>query len=221
MSEPDLYLLGRAGPEEERLKRQIANLAPDSDQQLERLGIRPGERIIDLGCGPGGVLHLLGKRVGPTGSVLGIERDPHFVDLARHFVASHALAHPQLGLGLRLVAACWVLYLAYALWTTDSERSEGVVISVRQVFVTTLLNPKALIIALVLLPQTGLAAVSPWIAGYSLLVVGVGSTWIGAGAMLVQLSTNVSASHLPRRIAAVCLTLFSFGIAGSAIAAMH
>lgn len=91
MSEADLYLLGRAGPEEERLKRQIANLAPDSDQQLERLGIRPGERIIDLGCGPGGVLHLLGKRVGSTGSVLGIERDPHFVDLARLFVASHAL----------------------------------------------------------------------------------------------------------------------------------
>ncbi|KSV88870.1 methyltransferase domain-containing protein [Sinorhizobium sp. GL28] len=91
MSEPDLYLLGRAGPEEERLKRQIANLAPDSDQQLERVGIRPGERVIDLGCGPGGVLHLLGKRVGPTGSVLGIERDSHFVELARRFVASHAL----------------------------------------------------------------------------------------------------------------------------------
>ncbi|MGE6780992.1 hypothetical protein ACQKGL_00555 [Ensifer adhaerens] len=70
MSEPDLYLLGRAGPEEERLKRQIANLAPDSDQQLERVGIRPGERVVDLGCGPGGVLHLIGKRVGPTGSVL-------------------------------------------------------------------------------------------------------------------------------------------------------
>lgn len=136
-------------------------------------------------------------------------------------LAPFLAAYPQFGLGLRLVAACWVLYLAYALWTTDSERSEGVVISVRQVFVTTLLNPKALIVALVLLPQTGLAAVSPWIAGYSLLVVGVGSTWIGAGAMLVQLSTNVSASHLPRRIAAVCLTLFSFGIAGSAIAAMH
>lgn len=91
IGEPDLYLLGRAGPEEERLKRQIANLAPDSDQQLERIGIRPGERVIDLGCGPGGVLHLLGKRVGPTGSVLGIERDAHFVDLARRFVASHAL----------------------------------------------------------------------------------------------------------------------------------
>ncbi|QRY66625.1 threonine transporter RhtB [Ensifer sp. PDNC004] len=136
-------------------------------------------------------------------------------------LAPFLAAHPNLGLALRLIAACWVLYLAYALWTTDAERSEGVVISTRQVFVTTLLNPKALIVALVLLPQTGLVAVWPWIAGFSLLVVAAGSTWIGAGALLVQISKGLSASHLPRRIAAICLTLFSVGIAGSAIAAMH
>ena len=92
MSEPDIYLLGRGEAEEERLQRQIANLAPDSDAQLDRIGIKQGERLIDLGCGPGGVLHLLGKRVGPTGSVLGIERSPHFVELARRFVAGHALS---------------------------------------------------------------------------------------------------------------------------------
>lgn len=135
-------------------------------------------------------------------------------------LAPFLAAHPQLGLALRLIAACWVLYLAYALWTTDAERGESIVISAAQVFVTTLLNPKALIVALVLLPQTGLMTVWPWIAGFSLLVVAVGSSWIGAGALLVQASTRLSASHLPRRIAAVCLTLFSVGIAGSAIAAM-
>lgn len=87
----DKYLLGRGPAEEARLKRQIANLAPDSDAQFERIGIKPGERVIDLGCGPGGVLHLLGKRVGVTGSVLGLERSPHFVDMARRFVADNAL----------------------------------------------------------------------------------------------------------------------------------
>jgi ubiquinone/menaquinone biosynthesis C-methylase UbiE len=87
----DNYLLGRGEAEEARLKRQIADLAPDSDAQFEKMGIRPGERVVDLGCGPGDVLHLLGKRVGPTGSVLGIERSPHFVDLARRFVAGLAL----------------------------------------------------------------------------------------------------------------------------------
>ncbi len=95
MTQPDSYLLGRAEAEEERLKRQIANLAPDSDAQFDRIGIKPGQRVVDLGCGPGGVLHLLGKRVGPTGSVLGIERSPHFVELARRFVAGQALTQVE------------------------------------------------------------------------------------------------------------------------------
>jgi SAM-dependent methyltransferase len=92
VSQPDVYLLGQGEAEEARLKRQIADLAPDSDAQFEKIGVKPGERIVDLGCGPGGVLHLLGKRVGPTGAVLGIERSPHFVELARRFVADHALS---------------------------------------------------------------------------------------------------------------------------------
>jgi len=95
VTQPDQYLLGRAEAEEARLKRQIANLAPDSDAQFEKIGIKPGERVLDLGCGPGGVLHLLGKRVGPKGSVLGIERSPHFVELARRFVQDHALSQVE------------------------------------------------------------------------------------------------------------------------------
>ncbi len=95
MTQPDAYLLGRAEGEEARLKRQIADLAPDSDAQFEKIGIRPGERVIDLGCGPGGVLHLLGKRVGPRGSVLGLERSRHFVDLARRFVNDHAMTQVE------------------------------------------------------------------------------------------------------------------------------
>jgi len=95
VSEQSIYLLGRGEAEEERLKRQIANFAPDSDAQLDRIGIKQGERVVDLGCGPGGVLHLLAKRVGTAGSVLGIERSPHFVDLARRFVAVNSLSQVE------------------------------------------------------------------------------------------------------------------------------
>jgi tRNA A58 N-methylase Trm61 len=96
VTQSDHYLLGRGEGEEARLKRQIADLAPDSDAQLDKIGIKPGERVVDLGCGPGGVLHLLGKRVGPTGSVLGIERSGHFAGLARRFVADHALPQVEI-----------------------------------------------------------------------------------------------------------------------------
>jgi SAM-dependent methyltransferase len=95
MTQPDVYMLGRSLAEEERLKRQIADLAPDSDQQFEKIGIRPGESVVDLGCGPGGVLHLLAKRVGPTGSVLGIDRSPHFVESARRFAADLGLTQVE------------------------------------------------------------------------------------------------------------------------------
>ena len=95
MPEPDIYLLGRSGGEEERLKRQIADLAPDSDAQLEKIGVRPGEKIVDIGCGPGGVLHLLAKRVGPTGSVLGIDRSAHFVEQARRFAGDLGLTQVE------------------------------------------------------------------------------------------------------------------------------
>jgi SAM-dependent methyltransferase len=99
VTQPDNYLLGRGEAEEARLKRQIADLAPDSDTQFEKIGIKPGERVIDLGCGPGGTLYLLGKRVGPAGSVLGVERNPHFVDLARRFIANHGLPKVKLRQG--------------------------------------------------------------------------------------------------------------------------
>lgn len=99
MAQPDYYLLGRDKAEEARLKRQMADLAPDSDAQFEKIGIRAGEHVVDLGCGPGGVLDLLGERVGPTGSVLGIERSPRFVTLARRFAADHALPQVEVRQG--------------------------------------------------------------------------------------------------------------------------
>lgn len=91
LTRTDNYLLGRAENEVARLRRQIETLAPDSRAQLDRIGIKPGERVIDIGCGPGGVLHLLAERVGAAGSVLGIERSPHFVELARRFAADLGL----------------------------------------------------------------------------------------------------------------------------------
>ena len=63
MAQPDHYLLGRDKAEEARLMRQMADLAPDSDAQFEKIGIRAGEHVVDLGCGPGGRIRLLGRDI--------------------------------------------------------------------------------------------------------------------------------------------------------------
>jgi tRNA1(Val) A37 N6-methylase TrmN6 len=47
---------------------------------------RPGERVLDLGCGPGGVLHQAAAR-GPGALFTGVERDPAAATLARENLA--------------------------------------------------------------------------------------------------------------------------------------
>ena len=46
-----------------RLQRQADELAPDSSALLDRVGLRPGDRAIDVGCGPRGIIELLAARV--------------------------------------------------------------------------------------------------------------------------------------------------------------
>ncbi len=46
---------------------------------LELLDVRPGQRVLDVGSGSGWTTALLAALVGPTGSVLGLERVPDLV----------------------------------------------------------------------------------------------------------------------------------------------
>ncbi|WOS63255.1 LysE family translocator [Sinorhizobium fredii] len=129
-------------------------------------------------------------------------------------------AHPAIGFVLKLAAAGWILFMAHALWTMKAHGAGERPIAPAQVFVTTLLNPKALIIALVIMPQVELQAMLPWLLGFAMLTLGAGSLWIAAGTLLSLLPRRPVGPRVPRRIAAACLVAFSFGIAGSALASM-
>jgi 2-polyprenyl-3-methyl-5-hydroxy-6-metoxy-1,4-benzoquinol methylase len=97
MTESDVYLLGRSQAEVERLRKQAQELAGETQWLLDQLHIRPGARAIDVGCGPqGGVVDLLAERVGPEGSVVGLEASEDFVALARKFVANRRLANVEI-----------------------------------------------------------------------------------------------------------------------------
>ncbi|PDT41965.1 MULTISPECIES: LysE family transporter [Sinorhizobium] len=129
-------------------------------------------------------------------------------------------AHPEIGLLLKLAAACWILFMAHALWTRKAHSASERPIASGQVLATTLLNPKALVIALVIMPQHGLLAMLPWFLGLAALTLSAGTLWIAAGSLLARLPRRPVGPRLPRRIAAACLVAFSFGIAGSALASM-
>jgi ubiquinone/menaquinone biosynthesis C-methylase UbiE len=83
-----LYLLGHSQNEELRLRRQAEELRHESARLLDRLKLRSGDRAIDLGCGPQGVLDLLSERVGVNGSVVGVEKNDMSVGIAKRFVAN-------------------------------------------------------------------------------------------------------------------------------------
>ena len=86
-----IYALGSSSGESARLQRQAEELAPDSAVLLDRVGLRPGDSAIDLGCGPRGVIDLLAERVAPGGRVVGLDADPVHVAMASEFVASRGL----------------------------------------------------------------------------------------------------------------------------------
>ena len=60
--------------------------APDMqrqrDETLRRLSLKPGERIIDIGCGPGYLCQSMAVAVGPTGCVVGIDISQDLIDFA-------------------------------------------------------------------------------------------------------------------------------------------
>jgi ubiquinone/menaquinone biosynthesis C-methylase UbiE len=72
----------RAG-EIERLRIQAEAWAPDAAAMLDRFGAMQGWKCVDIGCGPGGITALLGARVGPTGRVIGLDRNAGFLEHAR------------------------------------------------------------------------------------------------------------------------------------------
>lgn len=85
------YALGYSHAESERLIRQATQLAPLTERFFRDAGIAAGQRVLELGSGMGDVAMLVARLVGPSGSVLGIERDADSVKFAKARVAEAGL----------------------------------------------------------------------------------------------------------------------------------
>lgn len=71
----DGYVLERTDAEAERLKAQAQLMVPSSERVLRSAGLVPGIRCLDAGCGPGEGMRILGRIVGPSGHVTGLDID--------------------------------------------------------------------------------------------------------------------------------------------------
>jgi SAM-dependent methyltransferase len=59
---------------------------------LELLGITPGERVLEVGCGTGVVLRDLARRVKPGGMAVGLDPGPHFLAIAAELIEQAGLS---------------------------------------------------------------------------------------------------------------------------------
>jgi SAM-dependent methyltransferase len=84
---PAEYMLGADDDERRRLVDQAAMLEEEARSLLDRLDVPVGGDVIDIGCGPVGVLRLLAERVGPHGRVTGFDRQADMLDHAARVCA--------------------------------------------------------------------------------------------------------------------------------------
>ena|SRR2546425_11291167 len=85
------YALGSTDAEQARLIRQAALLAPFTERFFRGAGIGPGQRVLDIGSGVGDVAMLVAKLVGPSGEVVGVERNARSIARARARMAEAGL----------------------------------------------------------------------------------------------------------------------------------
>jgi SAM-dependent methyltransferase len=59
--------------------------------ERRHLALRPGERLLDVGCGPGDAALALASDVAPAGEVVGVDRSEAMVAVARHRTSPSSL----------------------------------------------------------------------------------------------------------------------------------
>ena len=93
-------------------------------------------------------------------------------------------ALPAARAAVTVLAAAWVLWLAIAMWRVPRAQGGTPTVTARRVAVTTLLNPKALIFGLLLLPATETARMAANFGLFATQVVTVAMLWALLGASL-------------------------------------
>ena len=87
------YILGHEQSEIDRLMVQSAVMPPFTERLFKAAGMSTGMRVLDLGCGPSDVSMLAANLVGPSGSVIGIDRSSEVISIAKRRGEQAGLSH--------------------------------------------------------------------------------------------------------------------------------
>ena len=85
------YVLGHSEQELERITAQARRFEPFTRRVFQAAGVVSGMRVLDVGSGAGDVAFLAAELVGGTGSVIGTDKAPTAVALARERASNTGL----------------------------------------------------------------------------------------------------------------------------------
>jgi ubiquinone/menaquinone biosynthesis C-methylase UbiE len=83
MSEPQEYVLGHSDRAARRLEIQDAHFAEVSELLLDELALRPGDRVVELGCGAGSFSRRVLRRLGEGGVLVAVDSSEGLLAQAR------------------------------------------------------------------------------------------------------------------------------------------
>ena len=69
------------------------------ERTIERLALRPGSRVLDVGCGTGASALAAADRVGPSGRVIGVDLAERLLEIAQQKAASRNLGNAEFRFG--------------------------------------------------------------------------------------------------------------------------
>src|SRR5215210_2097442 len=72
-----------------------ANMGLSCGNPTAMAGLKPGETVVDLGCGGGLDVFLAAQKVGPTGRAIGIDMTPQMIELARKNAAKSGVGNVE------------------------------------------------------------------------------------------------------------------------------
>jgi ubiquinone/menaquinone biosynthesis C-methylase UbiE len=82
----DGYVLGQSTDAARRLAIQDLHFGEPSERLLDDLALRPGDRVVELGCGPGAFSRRILKRLGPAGVLTAVDASDALLKQAREWI---------------------------------------------------------------------------------------------------------------------------------------
>lgn len=116
-------------------------------------------------------------------------------------------AQPVVGIALKVAVALYLGWIAFKLWTRNASLTGEGAVTLPAVFVTTLLNPKALVFAFGIIPAEH-PALWAYVVAFAVTVPLIGFAWIVVGSLIGAASGERHAG-LVRKVASVALVGFA------------